>query len=61
MFRTRKLIELMAMRGKDAAIDRLLDTLERMTPGDAADSIGSALATSIQVATQLHVLEIIFV
>lgn len=29
-------------------VGRLLDTLERMTAGDAADSIGSVLATSFQ-------------
>ena len=42
-------MELMAVRGREAMIGRLFDTLERMTPGDAADSIGSVLATSLQV------------
>ena len=52
MIRTRKLMELMTMRGREAVIRRLLDSLEEMSPGDVADAVGSVLATSVKVFLQ---------
>ena len=36
------------MRGREGVVNKMLETIEQMTPGDAADSIGSVLATSFQ-------------
>lgn len=42
------MIELMALRRRESVITRLIDALEKMSPGDAADSIGAVLATSFK-------------
>lgn len=47
--RTQKLIELMSQRGREGSIRLLIDSLKKMSVGDAADAIGCVLVSFYQV------------